>query len=64
MFVLTVLYMKAVENELKEFEQDIREGFATLKTSVDNFMAQIQSSMKDWENKWETKLGLFASSDL
>ena len=60
--LFTIVYTKAIKNELKGLEEDVKEGFASLQSTIDGLKNQIQSSMQDWERNWERKFGSSASA--
>lgn len=62
--LFTIAYTKAIKNELKGLEEDMKAGFTTLQSTMNNFKTRIQSSMHDWEIKWENKFGESVTSDL
>lgn len=63
--LFTIVYIKAIKIELKELEEDVKEGFASLRSTIDGLKNQIQSSMQERERNWERKFGVPASaSDL
>jgi hypothetical protein len=55
--LFTVVYTKAIKNELKALEEEVKEGFTLLQATINGLKNQIQSSMLEWENKWERKFG-------
>jgi hypothetical protein len=54
-------YLKAIKNELKGLEDDVKEGFTVLQSTINNLTNQIQSSIHEWERNWERNFGLSAS---
>jgi hypothetical protein len=60
--LFTIVYTKAIKNDLKGLEEDVKEGFASLQSTIDILKNQIQSSTQEWERNWERKFGSSASA--
>jgi hypothetical protein len=56
------VYTKAIKNELKGLEEDVKEGFGSLQCAINGLNDQIQSATQEWEGNWERKFGLSAST--
>jgi hypothetical protein len=59
--LFTPVHTKAIKNDLRGLEEDVKEGFVSLQSMVDGVKNQIQSSMHEWERNWERKFGTSAS---
>lgn len=49
--LFTTASIQAINNKLKELEEDVQEGFTSLRCSIDDFKNQTRSSMQEWERK-------------
>jgi hypothetical protein len=53
---------QAIKNKLKGLEEDVKEGFAFMQSTIDGLKDEIRSLTEEWERNWEMKFGLFASA--
>lgn len=62
MVLFTIVYTKAIKNELKGLQEDANPPFNSIPTTVTVINNRIRFSMHEWERTWETKFGSSGSA--